>query len=385
MLLKPLIIIGAGLAAYTLAKEIRKLDGGISICIVTADDGSFYSKPMLSNALTKGLSASKLATASAEKMAADHKLEIKTNTHVTSIDVQAHTVTTDGGPLDYAKLVLAVGAIPIHPPLTGDAVDQVMTVNNLSDYARFQARVDQAQRFAVIGPGLIGCEFANDLTGAGKNVAVIGPDHHPLGRLLPPVAGLSLQEGLAAAGIEWHLNTTADQVNEDGKEGFQVVISDAPPVMADVVLSAIGLRPDTTLAQQAGISCERGIVVDSQLQTSAEDIYALGDCAEMNGQVRPFIMPIMHGARALAKTLTGDRCTVKYPPMPVLVKTPSCPVMILPPPDGAAGEWVEEAVSGGGVRARFLNNDGELLGFALTASAVTEKALLLKALVSDAA
>jgi len=312
-------------------------------------------------------------------MAGDHKLKIKTSTRVTSIDVQAHTVTTDTECLDYAQLVLAVGAAPIHPPLTGDAVDQVLTVNNLSDYDHFHQLVGQVQRVAIIGPGLIGCEFANDLAGIGKNVAIIGPDHHPLGRLLPPAAGLSLQEGLAAAGIEWHLDMTVEQVNHDGTGGFQVVLSDVPPVTADVVLSAIGLRSDTALAQQAGIACERGIVVDSQLKTSAADVYALGDCAELNGQVLPFVMPIMHGARALAKTLTGDQTAVKYPPMPVVVKTPSCPVVILPPPAGAAGEWLEEGVDDG-VRARFLDSDGELLGFALTASAVAERAFLLNAL-----
>jgi len=377
----PLVIIGAGLAGYTLAREVRKLDSGLPVVMVTADEGRFYSKPMLSNALAKGLSVEKLASASAGKMAGDHQLEILSATRVTAIDAQARTVTTGSGVVDYGNLVLAVGAMPIPPPLQGDAVAQVLTVNNLDDYARFQSQVEQARRVAVIGPGLIGCEFANDLAVAGKTVSVIGPDSHPLGRLLPPAAGRFLRDKLSAAGIAWRLGVTASEVNTAPGNTFDVTLSDGAVINADVVLSAIGLRPDTSLARQAGLACGRGITVDEFLQTSAPGIYALGDCAEMDGRVLPFVMPIMHGARALARTLTGGRCAVKYPPMPVVVKTPACPITLLTPPAGAAGEWREAAVDDG-VSARFLGVDGELLGFALAGSAVAGKAALLKALVT---
>ncbi|HFD92180.1 MAG TPA: FAD-dependent oxidoreductase [Gammaproteobacteria bacterium] len=373
-----LLIVGSGLAGYTLAREVRKLDEDMTIVVVTADDGRFYSKPMLSNALAKGLAPARLASASAAKMADDHGLRIETDTRVQGVDVQARTVTTEDGELSYDHLVLATGAIPISPPLQGNAVAQVLTVNNLADYARFHERVEKARRVALIGPGLIGCEFANDLAVSGRAVTVIGPDPHPLGRLLPPIAGRFLHDRLEEAGIEWRLGLTATAVDEGADGTLAVTLSDGAVVEADLVLSAIGLQPDTTLARQAGLACGRGITVDAFLNSSAPHVYALGDCIEMDGQVLPFVMPIMHGARALARTLTGERSAVRYPPMPVVVKTPACPLVLLPPPAQAEGRW-EEETRDGGVRARFVGAEGELLGFALAGSAVGEKGGLLKA------
>ncbi len=372
-----LLIVGSGLAGYTLAREARKLDEAMTIVMVTADDGRFYSKPMLSNALAKGLDPDRLATASAAKMADDHGLRIETHTRVLGVDVQARTVTTEDGELSYDHLVLATGAVPIAPPLRGNAVAQVLTVNNLTDYARFHERVETAQRVALIGPGLIGCEFANDLAASGRAVTVIGPDSHPLGRLLPPAAGRFLRERLTEAGVSWRLGLTAGEVN-GGREGaFEITLSDGEVLEADLVLSAIGLRPDTGLAREAGLACGRGIIVDALLQTSAPHVHALGDCIEMDGQVLPFVMPIMHGARALARTLTGEPSAVRYPPMPVVVKTPACPLVLLPPLGPVTGRWEEESVDGG-VRARYVGADGALLGFALVGSAVADKAVMLK-------
>ena len=168
--MQPIIIIGSGLAGYTLAKEFRKLAPEVPLHIITQDDGAFYSKPMLSNALAKGKTAATLATSSAEQMAAQLHATVWSHTPVTAVDTVAHTVIARGETLVYDKLVLAIGAEPIRPPLSGDAT-MVHSVNNLTDYARFRERIEHASRIAVIGPGLIGCEFANDLIQAVKTVS----------------------------------------------------------------------------------------------------------------------------------------------------------------------------------------------------------------------
>ena len=146
----------------------------------------------------------------------------------------------------------------------------------------------------------------------------------------------------------------------------------------DVVLSAIGLRGNNDLAQAAGLRLNRSIVVDRLLRTSDPNVYALGDCAEVDGLVLPFVMPLMQQARALAATLCGEQTAVSYPAMPVLVKTTSYPVVVSPPPFNAQGEW-EEQVLEGGVKALYKSDDA-LLGFALTGSAVSEKQALAKLL-----
>jgi len=138
--------------------------------------------------------------------------------------------------------------------------------------------------------------------------------------------------------VRWHLQATVQQVNAID-HALQLTLDNGEQVEADVVLSAIGLRADNTLAQAAGLQLNRGIVVDRLLKTSCDGIYALGDCAEVEGQVLPFVMPIMHQARALAATLTGEATQVTYPAMPVLVKTTSYPVVVSPPAMEANGTW----------------------------------------------
>ena len=118
-----------------------------------------------------------------------------------------------------------------------------------------------------------------------------------------------------------------------------------------------------------------GIVVDRHLQTTAPGVYALGDCAEVEGLVLPFIMPITHAARALAATLAGKPTLLTYPPMPVLVKTHACPTIVSPPPIGAAGEW-QVTADADGVKSLFVDPAGKLLGYALNGKATAERAKL---------
>ena len=190
------VIVGSGLAGYTLAKEFRKIASEPSLHIITLDDGAFYSKPMLSNALAKGKTAQTLVSADMEQMKVQLNATIWTHTAVEAIDVADQTVTARGESLRFEKLVLAIGALQIRPPLTGNAVAKVCSVNSLADYATFRQRIENARRVTIIGTGLIGCEFANDLMSAGKEVTVIGPAAEPLDRFLPLEAGKVFREAL---------------------------------------------------------------------------------------------------------------------------------------------------------------------------------------------
>ncbi len=370
-------IIGSGLAGYTAAKELRKLNGDVPLHVITSDEGAFYSKPMLSNGYAKGKNATTLATASAEHMAAQLKATVWNHTQVDAIDTAAHTLHAAGKTVEYAKLVMAVGAQPLPPPVT-DVAKAVYTVNDLADYARFRDCADAAQSVVVIGSGLIGCEFANDLAATGKRVTVIGPARTPLDRLLPTPAGQALQRALEGVGVQWHLGMTAERVERED-DATRVILNDGSVVEADCILSAIGLRPNVALATAAGLTVQRGIVVNRYLETSAPDVYALGDCAEVEGLVLPFVMPIMQASRALAATLAGTRTSVLYPAMPVVVKTPAHPIVVSPPSAQAQGAWhIDEEADG--VRCLFRGADGSLLGFALTGSTVAEKQALTKEL-----
>lgn len=375
--MQPIVILGTGLAGYTVARELRKLDTATPLTLVTRDDGSFYSKPVLSNALAQKKAANQIALNSAADMTRQLKATIHTNLSVRAIDVAGRTVQTENGPtLAYGQLVLAIGADPIRVPLAGDAADTVLSVNDLGDYARFRAALDGKRRVLLLGAGLIGCEFANDLRGSGIEVEVVDPAPQPLGRLLPPQAAAFLRAGLEGIGVRFHFGTTAQAVAHAGS-GLRVQLANGEAVETDLVLSAIGLRARTALAQAAGLQVNRGIVTDVFLRTSAGQVYALGDCAEVAGHHLPFVMPIMQAARALARTLTGTPTAVQYPAMPVLVKTPACPTVVSPPPPGVDGQWTEDAADDG-VRALFRDRDGRLRGFALVGAATRDKQALTK-------
>lgn len=376
--MSPIVIVGSGLAGYTLLKEIRKRDAGIPITLVTADDGAFYSKPNLSNAFATGRTAAALVSADAEKMAAEQKATVLTHTRVTAIDPARQRIRTGTGVLEYGKLVLALGADPFAHGLTGDGAADVLTVNNLADYANFRAALEGKRRVAILGGGLIGCEFANDLAHAGFEVDVVHLGDWPLERLLPVEAGRRLADALAALGVTWHFGRTGRSVDRSGS-GYTLTLDNGETIAADVVQSAIGLKPRTQLAQAAGIQTGRGIQTNALLETSAPAVYAMGDCAEVEGQNLPYVQPLLLQARALAATLTGTPTPVVYPPMPVMVKTPAHPVVVLPPRIGTAGRWQVESHEGG-VCARFLDEAGRLRGFALTGSETARRNTLLKEL-----
>lgn len=378
----PIIIIGSGLAAYSLARELRKLDTTTPLTVISRDHAGFYSKPMLSNALANKKSAAQLLMKSAETMAAELDATIFPHTQVRSIDPALKEIhLCDDTILAYRDLVLALGADPIRLPLAGNAADQVLSVNDLDDFVRFSQALHGAKTVAILGAGLIGCEFANDLLALGMKPIVLDPAYWPLARLLPAEAGKHYAQRLSAAGVEFRFGVAAQSVDKH-KHGYQLTLSDGAMMSADVVLSAVGLRSRTQLAQAAGLQVDRGVVVDRQLQSSQAHIYALGDCAEVAGLSLPFVMPIMQQARALAATLSGTSTSVKYPPMPVVVKTPACPAVLAPPAMGAQGQWqIDEDAQG--MSARFVDAAGAVLGFGLLGAAVSQKQSLSQQLPAD--
>ena len=390
-----LVIIGAGLAGWTTAREFRKLDTSTPIVLVTADSGDFYAKPTLSNACAQKRTAEELVTTPAAKMAETLNVTLHANTQVTAIDTTAQSVSvaSDDGvahQVAYAQLVLATGAHPIRIPLEGDAAAQVQSINQLTDLAHFQQHLDTSPKTVLImGAGLIGCEFANDLVLGGHTVHVVDPAQRPLAALLPEGAGEQMRAALSGIGVTWHFGTTVQSLlsSTDAKL-LQATLANGETVDADLVLSAIGLRADVVLAQAAQIHCERGVVVDALLQTSAAHVYALGDCAQYasaGARTLPYVMPIMNAARALAATLAGTPTPLVFPLMPVSVKTPAMPTVVAAAHPSTPGQWVadvldaEAAQSGGAWR--FVDNAGQQRGFVLTGKQTARRMELSKTTV----
>ena len=393
-----LIIVGAGLAGWTTAREFRKLDTTTPVFLVTADSGDFYAKPSLSNAFAQGRLPAQLVSTPAAKMADTLNVTLLAHTRVESIDTAARTLNVRSAAglqsLAYRDLVLATGAQAIRVPVQGDAADAVMSINSLDDFAVFHARLlagaqtpGRPQRQVLImGAGLIGCEFANDLAQAGMHVRVVDPGPRPLAALLPPEASAALQSALEALGVQFDFECTVRAVDHAAGQ-LQVTLATGESVPADAVLSAVGLRADTALAQAAGLLVDRAIVVNTFLQTSAAHIYALGDCAQyasapsllsMHGSTLPYVMPIMSAARALAATLAGTPTALAFALMPVSVKTPALPLVVAAAQTGLAGHW---AAAGEGIW-HWLDDAGQPRGFVLAGAQTSQRMAQAKLLAT---
>lgn len=377
-----IVIIGSGLAAFTVAREFRKLNPTQVLVMITKEAGDFYSKPMISTALASHKEASQLVTAPKEKIASQLNVEIMGNTEVLSINPSTNEILLKGHDgaikqLSYTKLVLATGAQQIQLSIKGDGASRVMSVNNLSEYERFRDQLKDKKRVVIIGGGLIGTEFANDLSIGGYLVSVVDLAPQLLGRLLPESIASQLRARLEAIGVQFYLNNSVGEINQS-TDGLEVKLSDGQILDVDIALSAVGLRPDLTLANQAGIATNKGILVNRQLQTNFENIYALGDCAEVNGLVLPYVLPIMAAAKVVAAGLNQQNQELIYRAMPVVVKSPALPLVVSPAPINSLGAWrfIDHPE---GTEARF-ECDSNLLGFVLTGQATNQRSALTKLL-----
>ena len=395
--MNPLIIIGAGLAGWTTVREFRKLNATTPIILITADNGDFYAKPSLSNAFAQKRTPDQLVSTPAAQMVETTNVTLMAHSSVVALDTAAKTVTvtssSDTQTLAYSQLVLAVGAQPIRVPVAGDAAGQVQSINTLDDFRSFHTAVGphetgadsadmHSKHVVIMGAGLIGCEFANDLVHGGHRVVVVDPADRPVSTLLPLAPGQQLQAALSTLGIQWHFGTTVQAVDTAGS-GLNVTLANGQTLTADAVLSAIGLRANTALASAAGITCERGIVVDRYLQTSVKAVYALGDCAQYASagqRTLPYVMPIMNAARALAATLAGTPTPLTFPLMPVAIKTPALPIVVSPPNPGQAGDWAADAADESVVGSvwRFIDATQAVRGFVLTGKQTARRMELSK-------
>ncbi|MES2203731.1 MAG: FAD-dependent oxidoreductase [Pseudomonadota bacterium] len=373
--MNPIIIIGSGLAGYNLAREIRQHDTHIPLLMITQDAGAFYSKPMLSAALSMNKTPESIMAMSAEKMAAQYNMQILTNTSVEKIIPEENRVATKNETLEYSALIFCTGADTHIPTLHGDAQTDILQVNDVYQYQTFREKIADKKSITLLGAGLVGCEFANDLTQAGYEVHIVDPALSPIASLLPERVGHELKHALTQQGAQWHLGHIAKSIDHHHSQ-YQITLEDNTTFLTDIVFSAIGLKPRLDLAKQTHIHTHRGIVVDQYLRTSVGNIYALGDCAEINHWILPYIAPIMQAAKALAKTLTGTETALSLPAMAVVIKTSCYPLVVCKPPFAIEAEWTFED-SEGILRGHLNDSTGKSHGFILTKEATKERMSLV--------
>lgn len=360
---KPVVIVGAGYAGWQVAESIRKHDALKPILLISACDGSVYPKPSLSMALQQGRNANDLIEASAKEKASELDIQVKTNTKVVSINSSRKNLMTTTGKIEYDKLILATGAKALTPVLEGDAAHEMITLNSLSNYRRFREQLKPTSRVCIIGSGLIATEIAEDLSTQGIDTNLIMRGAHLMRQLLPETLSSHYEHQLDAQGVKLIKQVTAKALYRQNDE-LSLTLSNGDTVYCDMVIAAIGLSPAVDLAEKAGLTTHRGIVINQHGQTSDDHIYALGDCAEFDQQVLCYLEPIRRQAAAIAAHLCGDGKDVYQLRQPLVkTKTPSLPMM-LSHPLTIDGEWLDLSESN---HHKFLFiNHKQVKGFVLS-------------------
>lgn len=372
-----IVIIGSGFAARQLVKNIRKQDTHIPLTLIAADSMDEYNKPDLSHVVSRGQRADDLTLQTAGEFAEQYHLCLFPYTWVSDLDAAAKVVKSQDREWRYDKLVLATGAAPFIPPVPGHEL--MLTLNSQREYGAAQSQLHDAQRVLIVGGGLIGCELAMDFCRAGKAVTVVDNSASVLSALMPPEVSSRLQHRLTDMGVHLMLKTQLEGL-EQTADGIRVSLDRQRSVTVDAVVAAAGLRPETALARHAGLMIRRGVVVNSRLQTSDPAIYALGDCAEINGSVLPFLQPILLSAMCLAKNLLSQANELTLPPMLVKVKTPDLPLHL-------AGETQRDDLTWNlvaakeGVVAKGVDAANQLRAFVVSEDRMKEAFALLKQLV----
>ena len=373
-----IVIIGSGFAARQLVKNIRKQDPNIPLTLIAADSMDEYNKPDLSHVVSRGQNADDLTLQTAGEFAEQYNLRLFPHTWVSDIDADNQRVKSQDREWRYDKLVLATGATPFIPPVPGREL--MLTLNSQREYGAAQSQLRDAKRVLIVGGGLIGCELAMDFCRAGKAVTVVDNSASVLSALMPPEASSRLQHRLTDMGVDLMLKSQLQSLAQSA-DGIRVTLDRQRTLTVDAVVAAAGLRPETALARHAGLQTHRGVVVNSQLQTSHPAIYALGDCAEINGMVLPFLQPILLSAMCLGKNLLTQQGELKLPPMLVKVKTPDLPLHLAGDTRREDLTWHIVAAKDGLV-AKGVDAENQLRAFVVSEDRMKDAFALLKQLVS---
>ena len=318
------IIAGCGIAGATAACALREMLPEENVILIDSESCGLYSRIRLPEVISGRLPEEKLMLSS--RCSLEEKgIETLFSTEVKSIDPEKKMVFYTEGSLSYDRFVFATGAAASLPPIPG--LDQSMTLRNLSDLHRIESEISIAKNVLVIGGGLLGLEIAESLKGKGLDVTI----SEIADRLLPAILNEKESAWLKKyfSGLGWNIQTssTVNKVSRcDGK--YQVEMN-GKTEMFDLVLVSAGIRPNIEIAKSAGIKTGKGICINNRFETSAEGVYAIGDCAELDGRVYGLWMASKGQGTALASILAGKLESYVPPVFSPVPKLPGISLKVL--------------------------------------------------------
>jgi 3-phenylpropionate/trans-cinnamate dioxygenase ferredoxin reductase subunit len=272
-----IVIVGAGQAAAQLVLSLRQGGHKDAIRMIGDEPYAPYQRPPLSKKFLTERPAAETLYFRPENFWREQGVTADYGVAVTAIDRAARRVTFAGGQADYDTLFLSTGTRARAIPLPGAELAGVFSLRKIDDVRRLRAPLDAAQRVVIVGGGYIGLEVAAVARGEGREVAVLEAEDRVMNRVTSPVISTFMQDFHRGRGVEIRLGARLAAIEGDGKVA-QVRLADGTALPADLVLLAVGAKPNDDLAAAAGIACEDGVVVDEHGHTSDPSIYAAGDC-----------------------------------------------------------------------------------------------------------
>ncbi len=270
-----IVIVGTGAAGNAAAEMLRSQGFAGSVTLIGDEDSVPYDRPNLSKDYLAGKAAEDWIPLRSEQFYKDNNIGLLRGTPVAAIEVQSRQVRlATGEALPFDVLLLATGAEPVRLTVPGADLPHVRTLRSLADSRKIIELAERAKRAVVIGASFIGLEVAASLRRRGLDVHVVAPEQAPLERVLGPEVAARIRAIHEAEGVTFHLGTSARSISGDA-----VALENGETLGADLVVAGIGVRPRLTLAEQAGLEMDRGVLVNQYLETSARGIYAAGDIA----------------------------------------------------------------------------------------------------------
>jgi 3-phenylpropionate/trans-cinnamate dioxygenase ferredoxin reductase component len=299
------VIVGGGVAAAKAAEGVRAAGGEGAAVVLAAEPELPYERPKLSKEFLRGEAGRDQTRTHDEAWYRDHDVEVLPATRASTLDPATRTVTTEvGDQLRYGGLVLATGAQPVRLDLPGQDLEGVYYLRTVDDAERLRAAISRAESMVIVGGGFIGAEVAASATQMDTRVTLLELAETLWTRAVGPEMGRFFEAFLRDRGVHVRTRTRAARVEGDDTVEA-VVLPDDTRLHADVVVIGVGVRPDTGLAERAGLPVDDGILVDQQLR-AADGIWAAGDVASAHhplfGRIR-----IEHWAEALNQGLLAGR------------------------------------------------------------------------------
>jgi len=270
-----IVIVGGGAAGFAAAEMLRRDGYGGEITMLSNDSAPPVDRPNLSKDYLAGSAPEDWIPLRPESFYSDQKIDLKLATNVASIDAHArHVALADGKTVPYDRLLLATGAEPVRLPIPGAGEKHVHILRSFDDSSAIIANARDAKRAIVIGASFIGLEAAASLRARAIEVHVVAPEQRPMERILGPDMGDFVRALHEEHGVIFHLGDTVTAI-----EGKRATLKSGATLEADLVVVGVGVRPRLALAEQAGLTIDRGVAVNAYLETSAPGIFAAGDIA----------------------------------------------------------------------------------------------------------